>query len=231
VPLIERYQRDKGVVFRQGFGMTEFGPSVFSLASDDVVRKAGSIGKPNFFVDARVVDPDNQPVSPGQVGELVLRGPVATTGYHENPEATRAAFDEHGYFHTGDMARIDDEGYFYIVDRLKDMFVSGGENVYPVEIEAALYQHPAVSMCAVIGVPDPHWGEVGLAFVVLKQGHEASAGDLLEHLRDRLARYKVPREIRLVDALPVSGAGKILKTALRDQVKQSSAAMPGDMKS
>jgi fatty-acyl-CoA synthase len=234
VPLIERYQREKGVVFRQGFGMTEFGPSVFSLASDDAVQKAGSIGKPNFFVDARVVDAKNQPVPPGQVGELVLRGPVATTGYHGDAEATRAAFDEHGYFHTGDLARIDDEGYFYIVDRLKDMFVSGGENVYPVEIEAALYQHPAVAMCAVIGVPDPQWGEVGLAFVVLQQDDETSADALLEHLRERLARYKVPREIRLVDDLPMSGAGKVLKTALRDQVNQpvtpSGASRPGAMK-
>lgn len=219
VPIIERYARDKGVVFRQGFGMTEFGPGVFSLASEDAIRKAGSIGKPNFFVDARVVDPGtNQPLAPGLVGELVLRGPSATTGYFRNDEATRAAFDSEGYFHTGDMARVDDEGYFYIVDRLKDMFVSGGENVFPAEIEAALYEHPAIALCAVIGVPDEKWGEAGMAFVVLHQGSAATVQDLLEHLESRLARYKLPREIRVVNALPLSGAGKILKTELRKQV-------------
>ena len=217
VPLIERYQKEKGVVFRQGFGMTEFGPCVFSLSAADAVRKAGSIGKPNFFVDARVVRPGGRRVvAAGQVGELVLRGPSATTGYYGDPEATRVAFDRDGYFHTGDMARIDQDGYFYIVDRFKDMLVCGGENVYPAEVEAALYQHPQVMQCAVVGKPDEKWGEVGVAFVVVKG--EISTEALLNHLANRLARFKIPKEIRLVTELPLSGAGKILKNKLREQL-------------
>ncbi len=221
VPLIERYQREKGVVFRQGFGMTEFGPSVFSLPEKDAIRKAGSIGFPNFFVDARVVDPTtHRPLPPGEIGELVLRGPSAMTGYFDDPQATKAAFDDEGYFHTGDMARVDEEGYFYIVDRLKDMFISGGENVYPAEIETALYTHPAVKQCAVIGVPDEKWGEVGQAFVVLKPGAEVSQEALIAHLRGHLAGYKVPKSVVFLEALPMSGAGKVLKTELRKMSDQ-----------
>ncbi len=219
VPLIERYAKEKGIVFRQGFGMTEFGPDVFSLSSEDSVRKAGSIGKPNYFVDARVVDPDTgAAAAPGEVGELLLRGPSATSGYFGDPDATTAAFDSDGYFHTGDLARIDEDGYCFIVDRLKDMFVSGGENVFPSEVEAAIHEHPGVAMCAVIGVPDERWGEVGAAFVVASPGADLDAVELEAHLAERLAKFKVPRSVRLVDELPVSGAGKILKNVLREQV-------------
>jgi len=216
VPLIQRFQKEKGVVFRQGFGMTEFGPGVFSLVSEEAERKAGSIGKPNFFVDARIVDPaTNQPLPPKAIGELVLRGPSATTGYFNNPEASNAAFDAENYLHTGDMAYIDEEGYFFIVDRVKDMFISGGENVYPSEIEAVLYKHPAVAICAVIGVKDEKWGEVGRAFVVLKENHKVDEPTLLAFLREHLASYKVPKSIVFRENLPLSGAGKILKTELR----------------
>ncbi|MDZ7266577.1 MAG: long-chain fatty acid--CoA ligase [candidate division KSB1 bacterium] len=218
VPLIRRYQQEKGVVFRQGFGMTEFGPGVFSLAAEDAERKAGSIGKPNFFVDAAIRAPaDNTPLPPGKIGELVLRGPTAMTGYFGDPVATAAAFDADGYFHTGDLAYVDDEGYFFIVDRLKDMFISGGENVYPAEIEAALYRHPAVAQCAVIGVPDEKWGQVGRAFVVRKSGAAVTAEELLHFLRDQLAGYKVPRTIVFREHLPVSAAGKLLKSVLREE--------------
>jgi len=217
VPLIRRFQREKGVVFRQGFGMTEFGPGVFTLPAADAERKAGSIGKPTFFVDARVVDPGtNRPLPPQTVGELVLRGPVATTGYFRDPEATAAAFDAEGYFHTGDLATVDEEGYFSIVGRLKEMFISGGENVYPAEVEAALYEHAAVAQCAVIGVEDARWGEAGVAFVVRAPGQGASEAELLGFLRDRLASYKVPKAVVFREALPVSGAGKILKNELRE---------------
>jgi fatty-acyl-CoA synthase len=216
VPLIQRYQREKGVVFRQGFGMTEFGPGVFSLASEDAERKAGSIGKPNFFVDARVVDPaTNKPLPSHAIGELVLRGPAATTGYFGDPQATTAAFDAENYLHTGDLAYVDEEGYFFIVDRLKEMFISGGENVYPAEIEAALYKHPEVAMCAVVGVKDEKWGEVGRAFVVRKENSDVDEGTLLAFLRENLAGYKVPKSIVFRASLPISGAGKILKSELR----------------
>jgi fatty-acyl-CoA synthase len=212
VKLVEQFQREKGIQFKQGFGMSEFGPGVFALAQEDAIRKAGSIGRPNFFVDARIVDENNQPVAPGQVGELVLRGPSMCSGYFNEP--TASAVDEYGWFHTGDLATVDDGQYFYIVDRKKDMYISGGENIYPAEIEAVLYQHPAVEMCAVVGVPDAKWGEVGKAFVVLKKGDQVTEDDLIWHMQHHLAGYKVPRSIQFMDALPISGAGKILKRQL-----------------
>jgi fatty-acyl-CoA synthase len=217
VPLVEQYTQEKGIRFKQGFGMTEFGPGLFALAPEDAIRKAGSIGRPNFFVDARIVDDNNQPLGPHQVGELVLKGPSYCSGYFNDPKASAAVVDSEGWFHTGDLAKYDDEWYFYIVDRKKDMFISGGENVYPVEIEKILYQHPAVHMCAVIGVPDPKWGEVGKAIVVLKPGKHATEQELLDHCRANLAGYKVPKSIVFVDALPISSAGKILKRELRDK--------------
>jgi fatty-acyl-CoA synthase len=217
VPLVEKYTAEKGIRFKQGFGMTEFGPGIFALAPEDAIRKAGSIGRPNFFVDAQIVDDGGRFLGPNEAGELVLKGPSYCSGYFNNPEATAAAVDEKGYFHTGDMAQYDEEGYFFIVDRKKDMFISGGENVYPAEIEKALYQHPAVHMCAVVGLPDPKWGEVGKACVVLKPGATATEEELLKFMADRLAKFKVPKSVTFMDALPISAAGKILKRELRDQ--------------
>ena len=216
VPLVEQYTREKGVRFKQGFGMTEFGPGLFALAPEDAIRKAGSIGRPNFFVDARIVDPDNRPLGPDEVGELVLKGPSIASGYFNNAAAWAAVIDGDGWFHTGDLARYDQDWCFYIVDRLKDMFISGGENVYPAEIEAALYRHPAVFQCAVVGVPDPKWGEVGKAFVVLKPEQMATAETLLTYLGDQLARYKIPRSLEFLPALPISAAGKVLRRELRN---------------
>ncbi len=216
VPLVEKYTAEKGIRFKQGFGMTEFGPGIFALAPEDAIRKAGSIGRPNFFVEARIVDDDNHFLGPDQEGELVLKGPSYCSGYFNDPAATAAAVNALGYFHTGDVARCDTEGYFYIVDRKKDMFISGGENVYPAEIEKALYQHPAVHMCAVIGLPDPKWGEVGKACVVLKPDASAAEEELLAFMAARLAKYKVPKSVSFMDALPISAAGKILKRELKE---------------
>lgn len=220
VPLVQKYTAEKGIRFKQGFGMTEFGPGIFALAAEDAISKAGSIGRPNFFVDARVVDDRNQPVGPDQVGELVLKGPSMSSGYFNNPEASRESLDDDGWFHTGDLARHDREWYFTIVDRKKDMFISGGENIYPAEIEKALYQHEAVHMCAVVGVPDEKWGEVGVACVVLKPGVKVMPDALLSHLRDNLAGYKVPKRVEIMASLPISGAGKILKRELQQQMTQ-----------
>lgn len=217
VPLVEKISAEKGIRFKQGFGMTEFGPGLFALAPEDAIRKAGSIGRPNYFIDARVVDEENHSLGPGITGELVLRGPSVFSGYFNNPQASQAVFDEQGWFHTGDIVRYDEEWYFYVVDRKKDMFISGGENIYPVEIEGALYKHPAVHMCAVVGLPDPKWGEIGLACVVLKPGASATAEELAAFMQDHLARYKVPKRIEFLDALPLSGMGKILKRDLRDR--------------
>jgi fatty-acyl-CoA synthase len=196
--------------------MTEFGPGIFSMGPEHAERKAGSIGKPNYFVDARVVDDHNAPVPAGEIGELCVKGPMRCSGYLGVPEM---GVDAEGFFHTGDMARVDEEGFYYIADRKKDMFISGGENVYPIEIERALYEHPAVGQCAVIGVPDDRWGEVGKAVVIPKPGVAVGEEELIEHCRSRLARYKVPKSVAFVDALPLSAAGKILKRELREQFK------------
>ena len=216
VSLVQKFGEEKGVRFKQGFGMTEFGPGIFALAPEDAIRKVGSIGRPNFFVDARVVDENNEPLGPGTVGELVLKGPSFCSGYFNLPDAMDEVVDTGGWFHTGDMALYDKDWYFFIVDRKKDMFISGGENVYPAEIEQVLYGHPAVHQCAVIGVPDPRWGEVGKACVVLKPGTTAAEDDLIVFLRERLAGYKVPKSVTFLDALPISAAGKILKRDLRE---------------
>jgi len=218
VPLVEKYTADHGIRFKQGFGMTEYGPGLFALPPEDAIRKAGSIGRPNFFIDVRVVDEHNRPLGPHQPGELVLKGPSGCSGYWQNPEASAAVIDDEGWFHTGDIVRYDEDWYFYVMDRVKDMFISGGENIYPAEIEQALYQHPAVHMAAVIGLPDAHWGEVGCACVVLKPGEAATEAELLDHLRHRLARYKVPKSVHFLDALPLSGMGKILKRELKEMV-------------
>jgi fatty-acyl-CoA synthase len=215
VPLVEKYTHEKGIRFKQGFGMTEFGPGLFALPPEDAIRKAGSIGRPNYFVDVRVVDDHNQPLGPNQEGELVLKGPSRCSGYWNDPQASAAVLDDEGWFHTGDIVRCDEDWYFYVVDRKKDMFISGGENVYPVEIENVLYRHPAVHMCAVIGVPDERWGEVGKACVVLKPSAVVSEDELLTFMQQNLARYKVPKSIAFLDALPLSGMGKILKRELR----------------
>ncbi len=214
VNLVEQFQREKGVQFKQGFGMTEFGPGVFALAQEDAIRKAGSIGRPNFFVDARIVDEHNNPVRAGEVGELALRGPSMCSGYFNDAEASAQAVDSDGWFHTGDLAMADEQQYYTIVDRKKDMFISGGENIYPAEIEHVIYKLPAVEMCAVIGVPDDKWGEVGKAFVVVKPGETLTVDALFAHMQHYLAGYKVPRHIAFVAALPISAAGKILKREL-----------------
>ncbi|MCP5099320.1 MAG: long-chain fatty acid--CoA ligase, partial [Chloroflexi bacterium] len=180
--------------FKQGFGMSEFGPGIFALAAEDAIRKAGSIGRPNFYIDARIVDGNNRPLGPGQVGELVLKGPSTSSGYFNNREASEESVDQDGWFHTGDLAEYDDEWYFTIKDRKKDMFISGGENVYPAEIEKVLYGHTAVHMCAVIGLPNEKWGEVGAACVVLKPNTAVSADELMHLMQDNLARYKVPKQ-------------------------------------
>lgn len=220
VPLVKKYSAEKGIKFKQGFGMTEFGPGIFALAAEDAIEKAGSIGRPNFYVDARIVDDNNRPLGPGQIGELVLKGPSQSSGYFNDPEASKTAVDDEGWFHTGDLAEYDEAWYFTIKDRKKDMFISGGENVYPAEIEKVLYTHPAVHMCAVIGVPDEKWGEVGLACVVLEPEAEATEAALLQLMKDNLAGYKVPKEVKFMKELPISGAGKILKRVLKLQFVQ-----------
>jgi fatty-acyl-CoA synthase len=214
------YQETHGIPVAQGFGMTEFGPNALMLTAEETAAHVGSIGKPNYFVDAQVVDARGRVAPSGEVGELCLRGGALCSGYFG---VEGSALAEDGWFHTGDLARVDG-GYFTIVGRLKDMFVSGGENVYPLEVEDALYLYEGVRQCAVVGVPDARWGEVGHAFVVLADGVDAREADVIAFLRTRLAGYKVPKRVDVVDALPVSAAGKILKTDLRDRVRAARGA-------
>jgi fatty-acyl-CoA synthase len=212
--LIRIYQA-RGLTFMQGYGMTEASPGVLFLRARDSLRKVGSAGTPCFFTDVDVVDEAGRGVAAGDPGEIVVRGPNVMTGYWHNDEATRAVLTTDGWFRSGDIAVRDEEGHLRIVDRKKDMFISGGENVYPAEIENALHEHPAVDDCAVIGVPDQRWGEVGRAFVVVREGHGFDRAEMERFLSGRLARYKVPGSLVLVDSLPRTASGKLLKKALR----------------
>ncbi|MBZ5538028.1 MAG: long-chain fatty acid--CoA ligase [Acidobacteriia bacterium] len=226
--VIETYQK-RGVVLKQGYGLTEVGVNCFSMTAEESARKAGSIGKPLMFTQARLVDAQGNDVPVGEVGELLLRGPHVCQGYWNNPQATAAALDPGGWFHTGDLARCDEEGFFYIAGRSKDMFISGGVNVYPAEIEGELLLHSGVQDAAVVGVPHPTWGEVGVAFVVRRAPHNATAEELAHFLGERLARYKVPKEFLFVDALPRTPYGKVVKGELLLQYRGRKAPdSPGD---
>ena len=218
--IIEAYQR-RGVVFKQGYGLTEVGVNCFSMTVEESVRKRGSIGKPLMFTGARTVGEDGHDVATGEVGELWLRGPHVSKGYWRNPEATAAALDADGWFHTGDLARRDDEGFFYVAGRKKDMFISGGVNVYPAEVEGELLLHPSVKDAAVVGVSDETWGEIGAAFIVPREADGVSGDELAAFLAGRLAGYKIPRRWVLVDALPRTPYGKVVKAELSARVAAS----------
>jgi fatty-acyl-CoA synthase len=215
VSLVEQYH-EAGIVLQQGFGMSEAAPSIATLDKDLALEKAGSIGKAVFHLDARIVDDEMNDLPAGDVGELVIRGPNLLQGYWNRPDATEAAFSGE-WFHTGDLARMDPDGCIYIVERKKDMFISGGENVYPAEVENVIYELPQIAEAAVIGVPDEKWGEVGRAVVVLKEDQNLTDVEIFELLKARLARYKVPKSVVFVDRLPRNAAGKVLKTVLREE--------------
>ena len=214
VPLIEKWHA-KGVPIRQGYGLTEVGPNVTSLNHQDAIRKAGSIGKPNFYCSARLVDEHGKDVETNQLGELVLSGPNVTPGYWKNPEATNTTIID-GWFHTGDIMRKDEEGFLFVVDRIKNMYISGAENVYPAEIEYLLRSHPAIDAVAIIGIPDEKWGESGMAFIVIKPGNQLKEGDVISFCEDKLAKFKIPRHIRFVSELPKNDAGKIDRKKLKE---------------
>ncbi len=214
VELIKAWQ-EKGIAIRQGFGLTEFGPNVFSLNEEDSIRKIGSIGFPNFYIDVKVVDDSGREVAVGETGELLLRGPMCTPGYWNNPIATSELI-RGGWLLTGDLVRQDDEGYFYVAGRKKDMIKSGGENVYPVEIERVLSTHPAIREVAVVGVKDEKWGEVGKAFISLKPNAELGAAEVLQFCTNSLAKFKIPKYVEFLPELPKGDSGKILKRLLRN---------------
>ena len=214
--LIDAWRTEKGVIFRQGYGLTEVGPNCFSMTDEESAAKTGSVGKPIFHSEMRLVDKDGADVPAGTVGELLIRGPHVCNGYWRNPAATAAALQD-GWFHTGDMARRDEDSFYTIVGRFKDMIISGGENVYAAEVETVFRQHPAVAEAALVGKPDKKWGEVGLMVVVLEDGQEAGEEQLLAFCRERLAPYKVPKQVIFTDALPYSPYGKVQKATLQER--------------
>lgn len=223
--LLKKGLRKWGQIFTQGYGMTETAPLLTALdtwehivdGTPQEVRRLNSVGKESLGIEVRVVNAEGDDVQPGEIGEIIARGPNVMLGYWRMPEATAAAIVD-DWMHTGDLATVDEENYIYIVDRSKDMIITGGENVYSVEVENALYTHPAVLECAVIGIPHDVWGEAVHAVVVCKPGMNAGEEELIAHARTQIAGYKVPRSIEFrPEALPKSGAGKILKRDLREK--------------
>ncbi|MCU7729158.1 long-chain fatty acid--CoA ligase [Actinoplanes sp. KI2] len=213
--LIRTYQQ-RGLTFCQGYGMTETAPGATFLEAPESAAHVGSAGVPVMFADVRCAGPDLSPVAAGEPGEVQVRGPNVSPGYWRDPRATAQAFTPDGWLRTGDLAVVDASGHYFIVDRLKDMFVSGGENVYPAEVEAAIFEHPSVLEAAVVGVPDAKWGEVGRAFVVLAPSASLDISDLSDFLASRLARYKIPKYLDVMEALPRTGSNKVRKAPLRE---------------
>ncbi len=221
VELVQEWLAAKGGVFRQGYGLTEVGANCFSMTDEESIAKLGSVGKPIFHSQMRLINPETgQDVPVGQEGELLIAGPHVCTGYWRNPKASaKSLSDEPGgpWFHTGDMARMDEDGFFYIIGRYKDMIKSGGENIYAAEVEGVFCEHPAVSEAALIGMPHEKWGEVGLMVVVLEKGASATEEELKAFCREHLARYKIPKKVVFSQGLPYSSYGKVLKTKLKEQ--------------
>jgi long-chain acyl-CoA synthetase len=220
---IERF----GPIVYSGFGMTELGGNVLTFPKADHVRAINgeegllaSCGTPMCLADVKVVDEQMVECPPGVVGEIVIQGEQVLKGYFRNEDGTRKAF-EGGWFHTGDMARRDQEGFFYIVDRMKDMIITGGENVYSREVEEVLYTHPSVSEAAVVGLPDPRWGENVTAVIVLRPGMTATEAEIIATAKDRLAGFKKPKKVIFVDELPKTVSGKIIKKDLRERFADS----------
>jgi fatty-acyl-CoA synthase len=222
--VLEAYEA-RGLRFSNGYGMTETAPGATTLPADRSREKAGSSGLPHFFTDIRISDLLGGVAGIGEVGEIQIKGPNVIPGYWNRPQAAEDSYAEDGWFRSGDMGYKDEEGFLFISDRIKDMIISGGENVYPAEVEQAILELDEVSSVAVIGMPDDKWGEVPRAVVVLREDQHLSEDQLREHLDGRLARYKIPKSVVFVDDLPRTASGKIRKAELRKlapgQVKSS----------
>jgi acyl-CoA synthetase (AMP-forming)/AMP-acid ligase II len=217
IPLIERIQKTfPSAWFADAYGLTETVSGDTFLDRDSLVTKLGSVGRPCLYLELDIWDEHGKPVEAGEPGEVVLRGPKVFRGYWRDPDATSKAFAG-GWFHTGDIGVRDDDGYLFIVDRLKDMILSGGENIAGSEVERVLYEHDAVLEAAVVGRLDEKWGEVPVAFVALRPDMAATADELIEHCRRELAKYKVPKDVLFVDALPRNPSGKVVKRELRNR--------------
>ncbi|GLQ23060.1 acid--CoA ligase [Algimonas ampicilliniresistens] len=208
----------KGLVIQEGYGMTETCAAGTTLRKEDIPHMIGSAGRPLSHSRIKIVDESDNEVARGEAGEILFKGASVTPGYWRKPEANERAFTEDGWFRSGDIGRMDDKGYVFIEDRVKDMYISGGENVYPAEIEGILYEMPHFAELSVIGIPHEKWGETGCVVAVFKEGHACAIEDILAHLEGRLARYKMPSCIHIIEALPRGGSGKVLKYQLRKTV-------------
>jgi fatty-acyl-CoA synthase len=219
VPLrvLEAYER-RGLRFSNGYGMTETAPGATTLPAARSREKAGSSGLPHFFTDVRVADFDAALAAPGTVGEIQIKGPNVIGQYWNRPDAAADSYTEDGWFKSGDMGYKDSDGFVFISDRLKDMIISGGENIYPAEVEQAISELDAVGSVAVIGIPDDKWGEVPRAVIVLRDGAHLTEDQLRDHLNGRLARYKIPKSVVFVTDMPRTASGKIRKAELRQQI-------------
>lgn len=218
VELMEEFWK-KGIRFILGYGLTEGGPTNLSIPAefmsfDEIRQKAASVGKPFIFTEARIVNENGIDVGPNEIGELIFSGPQVFSGYWNRPEETQKTL-KGGWVYTGDLAKKDEDGFYYIVDRKKDMYISGGENVYPTEIEKVLYQMPEVRECCVIGVPDEKWGEVGKIILSVKSGYTLNKKQVIDFFNGKLARYKIPKYVTFVEDLPKSSAGKIVKSEIK----------------
>jgi fatty-acyl-CoA synthase len=213
LPVFEKFW-EKGIDFKTGYGLTEAGPNTFWLPAEEVQKKPSAVGYPLFHIDVKAVRPDGSSCGAGEAGELLIRGPHVTPGYWNNPvETSKVIVDS--WLHTGDLAQADEDGAYTIIGRIKDMIISGGENIYPAEVESVMYAHPAVAEAALIGVPDAKWGEVGRAIVVIKAGETLTAEMLITFMQERLAKYKLPKTVVFTDSLPKTGPGKVDKIALQ----------------
>jgi acyl-CoA synthetase (AMP-forming)/AMP-acid ligase II len=212
--LLEFFPNIKGVY--DIYGLTEASPCITILNAEDSLRKNGSVGKALPFLEARIVDENNISLPVGEIGELICRGPNVMQAYHCNPQGTKKSIRD-GWLYTGDLAKMDEEGFYYIVDRKKEMILSGGENIYPREIEEVLIRHPAVADVAVIGIPHPTWGETVKAFVALREGHIIDEQEVIDFCKNNLASYKKPTAVAFVPSIPRNPSGKALKRLLRKE--------------
>jgi long-chain acyl-CoA synthetase len=220
VELADEFEKRTGARILEGYGLTETSPTVSVMRMEDP-RRPGSCGRPVPGVEVAILDDDDKPMQAGETGEVCVKGPNVMKGYYNLPEATAEAM-RNGWFHTGDMGHLDEDGFLYITERKKDMIIRGGFNIYPRDVEEVLYGHPSVLETAVVGIPDAKMGEEVRAYVVLRPGEKATAEELLAHARDHLAKYKTPKDVVFLDALPKNPIGKILKKDLREMAKQSS---------
>jgi acyl-CoA synthetase (AMP-forming)/AMP-acid ligase II len=223
LPVLEYFQ-GRGVPVQEGFGLTETAPGATLLDAGHIKEKLGSIGRPMFHVSTRIVNEHDRDVGVGEIGELLVRGPNVFAGYWGRPDATAEAF-RGGWFHTGDLGLVDAEGFITLVDRKKDMIITGGENVYPIEVEQVLCRHPAVREVAVVGVQHDKWGETPIAVIALAEDGVVSTDELISYARERLAHFKCPSRVEFVSELPRTASGKVLKSTLRESYGGRAAAL------